>query len=209
MELRPEHKSYLLSRGYDDGLIAEDKLVSLPAGRYVYHTARFELSEPVIAAICRYATGTPTAVGVISADRKAYRKYPTEAGKYLPIFYSSCVDFTLLEQTKTVFLCEGYFDRVALKRCNVAGAVFATLGVTVSDTFIKFLRHFSSHVWLSLDMDKVGADVTESLAKKLQESGLWVGVLRCQYKDPAQWLQKAGVNRMRQSVIDQVTLKCW
>lgn len=165
--------------------------------------------EPLIAILCKTPTGAVTALQVVNPREKAYRRFRTEIGNFLPVYLASSDDFDLWELTGNVILVEGVFDRVAVKRCGVQAAVFALLGLGVSFKMARFLARHSNRVWLMLDQDEKGKEASVRISNSLKAHGVSVEYISYSEKDPADWLQKRGVAKMRRDIFSVMELRGW
>lgn len=208
--LDPLDRGYLKSRGYTDQLLDQERWFSLPKGQgYNEFGLVLTMSRPTIAGFCTTPTGVVTALTTLSREEKAYRRYRIDAGEYLPVYYAAGDDFDLLEETGNVFLVEGIFDRVALKRARVSGAVFALQGLGLSERMLNFLKLTSKRVWLMLDQDKPGKEASERMVRAMKAQDIKVECINYLCKDVNEWWVRSGALKIAQHVDREIELRGW
>lgn len=91
-----------------------------------------------------------------------------------------------------VILTEGYFDVLSLYDKGVENAV-ASMGTSLTDTQISWLRRISNNVIIMYDMDKPGRKATQDAILKLLAYNFNVAVIRYPEKDPDMLVRRFGI----------------
>jgi len=199
---------YLRSRGYTDAAFEEEKgrVVVLPSGSHSLESMDFNLDQHSLGWICYSMSGALVGIQIRSLEEKKYRFLQAKNVGHLPILYGTEKDYEFLWEKEEVFLVEGPFDRVALKRCTGDRAVFARMSKGAGGQMISFLSRYARRVWLVFDMDEPGRDATEKTERRFKDN---TEVLSLEYPahDPADLLMKYGEPRAREILAKKIEIQ--
>ena len=107
------------------------------------------------------------------------------------------LNFAKNTRERTIILCEGYMDVVALHQAGFPNSV-ATLGTSLTAAQARMLVNYADEVVLSYDTDEAGQRATRRAIDILKEVGLRVRVLNYEgAKDPDEYIRKYGSERFR------------
>lgn len=126
-----------------------------------------------------------------------------EKPKYLntsdtPVFKKSANLFSLNNAknagTRTLILCEGYMDVIAVNQAGFKNAV-ATLGTALTTEQAMLMKRYSDEVIICYDADEAGQKATARAIQILRNSGLLIRVLTVpDGKDPDEFIRNKGEN---------------
>lgn len=132
-----------------------------------------------------------------------------EGSKYLnstetPVFKKGehlfLLNFAKKTKPKTLILCEGYMDAMALNSIGFHNAV-ATLGTALTEEQIVLMKGFADAVLLCFDGDEAGQIATDKAIERLAPSGLEVKVLRLTgAKDPDEIIKQYGADALKKQI---------
>lgn len=201
--LYPEHLEYLLSRGYTEEMAKKEPIESLPTGLFEEDGIKFKPEEPVIMWRCYATSGQLIGLQTRRTDIKEYRWFLHPKSPHLPIIYGTDEDFDLLYQSGTMILTEGCFDRAAVKRALPDKAVFGRLSKGAGLQLTHFLRRYAKTLFLAFDMDEKGQAGGEKAEQRLRDK-VETHTLKYPAKDPAEFLKKAGIGKVRDTLSRQI-----
>lgn len=126
-----------------------------------------------------------------------------EKPKYLntsdtPVFKKSENLFSLnnakSSDTRTLILCEGYMDVIALNQAGFTNAV-ATLGTALTNEQAVLMKRYADEVIICYDADGAGQKATARAIQILRNSGLPIKILTVPSgKDPDEFIRSKGEN---------------
>ena len=126
-----------------------------------------------------------------------------EKPKYLntsdtPVFKKSENLFSLNNAknagTRTLLLCEGYMDVIAVNQAGFNNAV-ATLGTSLTSEQAMLMKRYADEVIICYDADEAGQKATSRAIPLLRNAGLLVRVLTVPNgKDPDEYIKSQGVD---------------
>lgn len=126
-----------------------------------------------------------------------------EKPKYLntsdtPVFKKSENLFSLNNAkssgTRTLILCEGYMDVIALNQAGFANAV-ATLGTALTNEQAVLMKRYADEVIICYDADGAGQKATARAIDILRNAGLPIKILTVPSgKDPDEFIRSKGEN---------------
>ncbi len=126
-----------------------------------------------------------------------------EKPKYLntsdtPVFKKSANLFSLNNAknsgTRTLILCEGYMDVIAVCQAGITNAV-ATLGTALTAEQAMLMKRYADEVILCYDSDEAGQRATSRAIPILRRAGLNVRVLTIPNgKDPDEFIRSKGAD---------------
>ena len=126
-----------------------------------------------------------------------------EKPKYLntsdtPVFKKSENLFSLNNAkssgTRTLILCEGYMDVIALNQAGFTNAV-ATLGTALTNEQAVLMKRYSDEVIICYDADGAGQKATARAIEILRNAGLPIKILTVPSgKDPDEFIRSKGEN---------------
>jgi len=126
-----------------------------------------------------------------------------------------------IRRTKTVILCEGYMDVIALHQAGVTNAV-APLGTAFTEEQARFLRRWADNAVLAFDSDSAGQNAALKGVITCRKSGLGVYLINTEgeameneteqgsrrtspLKDPADILKEKGEKHLSDFVKNVIT----
>lgn len=126
-----------------------------------------------------------------------------EKPKYLntsdtPVFKKSANLFSLNNAkntgTRTLILCEGYMDVIAVNQAGFENAV-ATLGTALTTEQAMLMKRYADEVVICYDADEAGQKATQRAIQILRNAGLVIRVLTIpDGKDPDEFIRNKGEN---------------
>lgn len=126
-----------------------------------------------------------------------------EKPKYLntsdtPVFKKSENLFSLNNAkgsgTRTLILCEGYMDVIALNQAGFTNAV-ATLGTALTNEQAVLMKRYADEVIICYDADSAGQKATARAIEILRNAGLPIKILTVPSgKDPDEFIRSKGEN---------------
>ncbi len=138
-----------------------------------------------------------------------------EGPKYLnssdsAIFHKSqnlyALNLAMAEMRKTsmVYICEGYFDVIALHRAQVTNSV-APLGTALTVDQVKLLKRWCSHIVLVFDADAAGVKASLHAIQLCKSQGLSCSLVKiAEGKDPADILQEYGSEYLQKALKETI-----
>ncbi|ADU26610.1 DNA primase [Ethanoligenens harbinense] len=118
-----------------------------------------------------------------------------------PAFHKSkclfALNFAKNSGGRSLILCEGYMDAIALHQAGFRNAV-ATLGTALTPEQVRLMARYAKEVVISYDADKAGQNASQRAIGLLTQAGLAVRVLRIEGgKDPDEFIRTHGADRFR------------
>ncbi len=115
-----------------------------------------------------------------------------------PVFKKSANLFSLNNAKntdgRTLILCEGYMDVIALNQAGFTNAV-ATLGTALTSEQALLMKRYADEVIICYDSDEAGQKATARAIELLRNAGLVIRVINIpQGKDPDEFLRNKGEN---------------
>ena len=115
-----------------------------------------------------------------------------------PVFSKSNNLFSLnnakKNQDRTLILCEGYMDVIAVNQAGFQNAV-ATLGTALTSQQASVMKRYADDVIICYDADEAGQKATQRAIGILRRTGLNIRVLTVpDGKDPDEFIRKHGDN---------------
>lgn len=150
-------------------------------------------------------SGIPVGVQTREIDDKKYRWHQFDNVEHLPMLYGSPDDWDLMWDSGSIFLTEGPFDRIAVKRALPDRAVFARLSKGTSNQMLSLIRRYVKHLWLAFDSDEEG-DKAATRSESLLGEDVNIYQLRLPYKDPSEMLMKRGLPALTANLESQIQM---
>ncbi len=121
-----------------------------------------------------------------------------------PIFNKSRtlygLNYARKARTRTLIICEGYMDVIAMHKAGFANAV-ATLGTSLTSQHGMMIKRYADEVVLSYDSDEAGTKAALRAINILQEADLPVRVLDLSpYKDPDEFIKALGTEAFQERI---------
>lgn len=115
-----------------------------------------------------------------------------------PVFKKSANLFSLNNAKnsgeRTLILCEGYMDVIALNQAGFTNAV-ATLGTALTAEQALLMKRYADEVIICYDSDEAGQKATAKAIELLRNAGLLIKVITIpEGKDPDEFLRNKGEN---------------
>lgn len=181
--------SHLRSKGFKDNeLVAANLAVQRRNGKGIYDRFTNRVMFPIID-----LRGNVIAFGGrIMTDEKP--KYLNTSDT--PVFKKSSNLFSLNNAknsgTRTLILCEGYMDVIAVNQAGFANAV-ATLGTALTSEQAVLMKRYADEVIICYDADEAGQKATARAIPILRNAGLIIRVLSIPSgKDPDEFIRSKG-----------------
>ena len=183
--------TYLKSKGFTENeLVAANLAVQRRSGSGVYDRFTNRVMFPIID-----LRGNVIAFGGrIMTDQKP--KYLNTSDT--PVFKKSENLFSLNNAknagTRTLLLCEGYMDVIAVNQAGFTNAV-ATLGTALTAEQAMLIKRYADEVVICYDADEAGQKATARAIPILRKAGLLVRVLTIPNgKDPDEFIKSQGAD---------------
>ncbi len=166
-----------------------------------------QIDESIVAWECWSAGGTKLGEQWRWTQEKRYRWFGEEGIRHLPVCYAVGEDYRMAFEDRRLILCEGPFDRVALKRVFPDWAVMARLTAAIGKELTRSLLRTVETVVLATDMNKAGDKGVEKAQKRLGD----VAEVRLTYPadDPGDLLEKYGIDKCRRLLQPQIAHLSW
>ena len=181
--------SHLRSLGFKDNeLVAANLAVQRRNGNGIYDRFTNRVMFPIID-----LRGNVIAFGGrIMTDEKP--KYLNTSDT--PVFKKSANLFSLNNAknsgTRTLILCEGYMDVIAVNQAGFVNAV-ATLGTALTSEQAVLIKRYADEVIICYDADEAGQKATARAIPILRNAGLIIRVLSIPSgKDPDEFIRSKG-----------------
>ncbi len=181
--------THLKSKGFKDSeLVAANLAVKRKNGNGIYDRFTNRVMFPIID-----LRGNVIAFGGrIMTDEKP--KYLNTSDT--PVFKKSANLFSLNNAknagTRTLILCEGYMDVIAVNQAGFTNAV-ATLGTALTSEQAMLMKRYADEVIICYDADEAGQKATARAIPILRNAGLLIRVLTVPNgKDPDEFIKSHG-----------------
>ena len=181
--------AYLKSKGFKDSeLVAANLANYRKNGKGIYDRFTNRVMFPIID-----LRGNVIAFGGrIMTDEKP--KYLNTSDT--PVFKKSANLFSLNNaknaNTRTLILCEGYMDVIAVNQAGFTNAV-ATLGTALTSDQAMLIKRYADEVIICYDADEAGQKATARAIPILRNAGLLIRVLTVPNgKDPDEFIKSHG-----------------
>ena len=118
------------------------------------------------------------------------------------------MNFAKREKLENVIIVEGYMDAIALQKFGFNNAV-ASLGTALTENQARLIKKYTDNVIIGYDQDGAGQAATMRGLDILANHGLNVKVLkldRRDVKDPDEYLNKYGPERLKKCVDEAISL---
>ncbi|MBQ6846959.1 MAG: DNA primase, partial [Oscillospiraceae bacterium] len=213
-----EGLEYLYRRGLPDNIIRRFGLGYSPKSRFALcdHLRRLKFTDTeIVAANLAFRSNDGKRLVDRFADRVMFpiidlrgnvigfggRILTDQKPKYLntsdtPAFKKSANLFSLNNAKntgeRTLILCEGYMDVIALNRAGFKNAV-ATLGTALTQEQAMLMKRYADEVIICYDADEAGQKATARAITLLRNAGLLIRVLNIpEGKDPDEFIRNKG-----------------
>lgn len=213
-----EGLEYLYRRGLPDNIIRRFGLGYSPKSRFALcdHLRKLRFTDTeIVAANLAFRSNDGRRLVDRFADRVMFpiidlrgnvigfggRILTDQKPKYLntsdtPAFKKSANLFSLNNAkntgSRTLILCEGYMDVIALNRAGFKNAV-ATLGTALTQEQAMLMKRYADEVIICYDADEAGQKATARAIGLLRNAGLLIRVLNIpEGKDPDEFIRNKG-----------------
>ena len=118
------------------------------------------------------------------------------------------MNFAKREKIENIIIGEGYMDAIALQKFGFTNAV-ASLGTALTENQARLIKKYTDNVIIGYDQDGAGQAATMRGLDILANHGLNVKVLkldRSDVKDPDEYLNKYGPERLKKCVDEAISL---
>lgn len=114
------------------------------------------------------------------------------------------LNFARLSRSRTMILCEGYMDVIAMHQAGFTNAV-ASLGTAFTGLQANLLKRYADQVLLLYDSDGAGVKAALRAIPILKEAGLPAKVVRLKpYKDPDEFIKALGKEEFQKRLDESV-----
>lgn len=179
---------YLKKKGYEDGILKESGLFTIDErhgvsdkfwNRVMYPI--MDINSKVIGFGGRVlGDGKPKYLN--SPETKVFDKSRNLYG----------LNLARLSRSRTIILCEGYMDVIAMHQAGFSNAV-ASLGTAFTGLQANLLKRYADQVLLLYDSDGAGVKAALRAIPILKEAGLPAKIVRLKpYKDPDEFIKALG-----------------
>lgn len=191
---------YIKSKGYEDSLLKETGLFSWDEKNGVYDKFWNRVMYPIMDMNSKVigfggrvmGDGKPKYLN--SPETKVFDKSRNLYG----------LNFARASRSRTIILCEGYMDVIAMHQAGFSNAV-ASLGTAFTGLQANLLKRYADEVLLLYDSDGAGVKAALRAIPILKEAGLPAKVVRLKpYKDPDEFIKALGHEEF-QKRLDQAT----
>ncbi len=188
--------TFLSKKGYSAAILAESGLFSRKYPKSSFFTNRLmfpirDKNQRTIAFGGRILQGEGPKY-INSAESFLYRKSDN--------LFALDLALPEIRRTKTVYLCEGYMDVIAMHQAGLISTV-APLGTAFTDDQARLLRRWADKVILAFDSDSAGINATIKAILNCRQMGLSCSVMsvKGEVKDPADILLHYGVEALHKT----------
>jgi len=120
--------------------------------------------------------------------------------------YGLCWAKEACRREETVFVVEGYFDLLALRRCQIENVV-ATLGTAITREHIRVLKGYAKKIVLVFDSDAAGTKAAERSLPLFAEENVEARVMTLPAgKDPDSYVCEFGGGQFRELVKQSLSM---
>ncbi len=179
---------YLRGKGYDDSILAASRLVRMDERRGPQDTFWNRVMFPIMDGNRRVIAFGGRVMGdgnpkyLNSPETKIFDKSRNLYG----------IDKARTARTKTMILCEGYMDVIAMHQAGFSNAV-ASLGTAFTSGHASLVKRYASEALLIYDSDDAGVKAALRAIPILREAGLGARVVDLSpYKDPDEFIKNLG-----------------
>ena len=114
------------------------------------------------------------------------------------------LNFARLSRSRTMILCEGYMDVIAMHQSGFTNAV-ASLGTAFTGLQANLLKRYADQVLLLYDSDGAGVKAALRAIPILKEAGLPAKVVKLKpYKDPDEFIKALGKEEFQKRLDEAV-----
>ncbi|MDE6092674.1 MAG: DNA primase, partial [Ruminococcus sp.] len=100
------------------------------------------------------------------------------------------MNFAKNSDTKSIILCEGYMDVIAVNQAGFENAI-ATLGTAITPEQARLISHYADHVIIAYDSDNAGQNAAQKAINHFSEVGVRTTVIRMEgAKAPDEYIKK-------------------
>ncbi|MCK9286618.1 MAG: DNA primase [Sphaerochaetaceae bacterium] len=185
---------FLVSKHYSEKLLLQSGLFSKRNHRYPLFTDR--LMFPI-----RDWKGQCVAFGGRDLSDRSKAKYintpETSFYKKREIVYGLYESISSLKKNESAYLCEGYFDVMALHQSGLDTAM-APLGTAFTADQGRMIRRYANKAYLLFDSDRAGQAATHKALIICEQLSLEGRVIvLSEAKDPAELMEREGESAVR------------
>lgn len=191
-------RSYMLSEGYTADELYSANLVSFSRDKKnSFDVFRNRVMFPIID-----LRGNIIAFGGRALDTEQDpRKYLNSSDT--PVFKKSRNLFSLnfakniAVKEKTLILCEGYMDVIAVHQAGFENAI-ATLGTAITPEQARLMSQYADNVIICYDSDDAGQKATHKAINLLSDVGITTKIIKMEgAKDPDEYIKKFGSGKFK------------
>lgn len=114
------------------------------------------------------------------------------------------LNFARISRSRTIILCEGYMDVIAMHQAGFTNAV-ASLGTAFTGLQANLLKRYADQVLLLYDSDGAGVKAALRAIPILKEAGLTAKVVRLKpYKDPDEFIKALGIEEFQKRLDESI-----
>lgn len=110
------------------------------------------------------------------------------------------LNYARTSREKTLLICEGYMDVIALHQAGFTNAV-ASLGTAFTSQQALLIKRYADQVILTYDNDSAGIKAALRAIPILKEAGVSAKILNMEpYKDPDEFIKQMGADQFRERI---------
>ena len=191
---------YLKEKGYEDAILKESGLISMDEQKGAYDKFWNRVMYPIMDANSKVigfggrvlGEGTPKYLN--SPETKVFDKSRNLYGLHL----------ARTARTRTIILCEGYMDVIAMHQAGFSNAV-ASLGTAFTGLQANLLKRYADEILLLYDSDGAGVKAALRAIPILKEAGLSAKVVKlAPYKDPDEFIKALGKDEFQKRLDESI-----
>lgn len=191
---------YLKKKGYEDEILKESGLFTMDEKHGVYDKFWNRVMYPIMDMNSKVigfggrvlGDGKPKYLN--SPETKVFDKSRNLYG----------LNFARLSRSRTIILCEGYMDVIAMHQAGFTNAV-ASLGTAFTGLQANLLKRYADQVLLLYDSDGAGVKAALRAIPILKDAGLSAKVVRLKpYKDPDEFIKALGKEEFQKRLDESI-----
>ncbi|SFR82013.1 DNA primase [Anaeromicropila populeti] len=187
---------YFKSKNYEDSLLRQTGLFTYDEARGVYDKFWNRVMFPILD-VNNKVIGFGGRVMGEGAPKYLNSPETTVFDKSRNLFG---LNFARLSRKRSILLCEGYMDVIALQQAGFQNAV-ASLGTAFTFQQANLLKRYADEVFITYDSDKAGVNAALRAIPILKEAGLSAKVIHMNpYKDPDEFIKALGESEFEKRI---------
>lgn len=192
-------RTHLLGEGYSPEELSAANLVSFSKEKKTsFDVFRNRVMFPIIDLRGNIIAFGGRALDTTQDPRKYLNSSDTPVFKKSKNLFSLNFAKNVAIKEKTLILCEGYMDVIAVHQAGFENAV-ATLGTAITPEQARLMSQYCNEVIICYDSDQAGQKASQKAINLLSEVGITTKVIKMEgAKDPDEYIKKFGAGRFKQ-----------